>query len=260
MKRRAIRGWLLGAIVALMAAFAGSAYAIDFYEIQVYSVDTAEQYHLQLELHSNTVTTATGTAAREAMRPYEIHETLEATYGLLPHLELGQYFATARLESGNYEYAGSRTKLHFGLNDPERSLIAVGGNIELDYMRRAAEENPLTLELRPILETHLGRLWLIGNFAFEKPFSGPETHRGVTFAPSGEVTYQFFSWLTPALEYYGDMGPVQSLPGVQRQQHFVVPAVNFDLMPRLELNLGVGFGVTRESNGVFTKSIIGWTF
>ena len=259
MKRWKIGGLLLGAVV-LITALAGEARAIDFYEIQVYSVETAEQYQLQLELHSNTVTTATGSAAREALRPYEIHETLELTYGLLPHLELGQYFATARLESGNYEYAGSRTKLHFGFNDPERSLIAVGGNIELDYMRRAAEENPLTLELRPILETHVGRLWLIGNFAFEKPFSGPGTHSGVTFAPSGQASYQLFSWVAPALEYYGDMGPVKSLPGVQRQQHFVVPALNFDLLPRLELNLGVGFGVTRESQGVFTKSIIGWTF
>jgi len=260
MKWRAISGFLVGAIVTAIAGFPSGARAIDFYEIQIYSVDTAEQNHLELELHSNTVTTATGTAAREAIRPYEIHETLEASYGLLPHLELGQYFCTARLESGNYEYAGSRTKVHFGLNDPERWPIAVGGNIELDYMRRAAEDNPLTLELRPIVETHLEQLWLIANFAFEKPFSGPQTHRGVTFAPSGEATYELFSWLTPALEYYGDMGPVQSLPGVQRQQHFVVPALNFDLMPRLELNLGVGFGVTRESNGVFTKSIIGWTF
>jgi len=248
------------AIVALIIAAPARVRAIDFYEIQIYTVDTTEQYHLQLELHSNTATTATGSAAHQALRPYEIHETLEATFGLLPHVEIGQYLATAKLESGNYEYAGSRTKLHFGLNDPEQSVIAVGGNIELDYMRRAAEENPLTLELRPIVETHIGRLWITGNFAFEKPFSGPGTHSGVTFAPSGEVIYQMLSWLTPGLEYYGDMGALQSIPGVQRQQHFVVPALNFNFIPQLELNLGVGFGITRESNGVFTKSIIGWTF
>ncbi|HTY54503.1 MAG TPA: hypothetical protein VMB26_04855, partial [Candidatus Binataceae bacterium] len=210
----------MGATITLLI-FASVAHAIDFYEIQVYTVETTEQYHLELELHSNSVTTATGTEAHQAIRPYEIHETLEATYGLLPHVEIGQYFATAKLETGNYEYAGSRTKVHFGISDPETWLIAFGGNIELDYMRRAAEENPLNLELRPIVESHLNRLWIVANLAFEKPFSGPGTHSGVTFAPSGEITYELLSWLTPALEYYGDMGPVQPLPAVQRQQHFV---------------------------------------
>lgn len=260
-KRRKPWSWSpVGAIVlALIAILRSSASAIDFYEIQVYPVETTEQYHLQLELHSNSVTTATGKAAHEAMRPYEIHETLEATYGLLPHLEIGQYLATARFQSG-YEYAGSRTKLHFGVGDPEQWPLAFGGNLELDYMRRAAEENPLTFELRPILEKRVGRLWLIGNFVFEKPFNGPGTHRGVSFSPSGMVSYDLLTWLTPALEYYGDMGPLQSMPGVQRQQHFLVPTANLHLMSRLELNLGVGFGVTRESNGAFLKSIVGWTF
>jgi hypothetical protein len=113
-------------------------------------------------------------------------------------------------------------------------------------MRRAAEENPLTLEIRPIAEAHFGKFLLIGNFAFEKPFSGPGTHKGVTFAPSGEAEYvKLLWWLSPAVEYYGDMGAVSDLPGVKHQ---------------LELNLGVGFGLTDASNATFVKTIVGWTF
>ncbi len=56
------------------------------------------------------------------------------------------------------------------------------------------------------------------------------------------------------------MGPIRSLPGVQHQQHFIVPALNFDFLPQLELNIGVGIGLTRASNGTFVKTIIGWTF
>jgi hypothetical protein len=249
------------ALLLVPLVMCGQARAIDFYEIQIYPVETTPQAHLQLELHSNSVTTATGSLARQQLSPYQIHETLEATYGLMPHVEIGQYFATAKLDGGQYEYAGSRTKIHFGgIGDPELSPLAFGGNIELDYMRRQAEENPLSLELRPIFEKRIGALWIIGDFAFEKPFSGPGTHDGFDFAPSGEISYDLFSWLTPALEYYGDMGPVKTIPGVQRQQHFVVPAANLHLLRQLELNLGVGFGVTRASNGVFLKSIVGWTF
>jgi hypothetical protein len=252
---------LVLSLCVTFAVCATNARAIDFYEIQIYTVDTAPKGHLVLELHSNSVTTATGQEAHDALDPYQIHETLEATYGLFEHLELGQYLATAKLSNGNYEYAGSRTKVHFGIGDPERWLMAFGGNIELEYMRHQAEENPFGLELRPILESHPGHFDIVANLAFEKPFSGPQTHRGFQFDPSGEVIYvHLLPWLSPAVEYYGDMGPISPLAGVQSQQHFLVPTVNLDLDPRLEINFGVGFGVTRASNGVFIKSIFGWTF
>jgi len=244
-----------------LLSYATNACAIDFYEIEIYTVDTTPQHQLQLELHSNSVTTATGQLAHETINPYQIHETLETTYGVFEHLEVGQYFCTAVLNNGNYEYAGSRSKVHFGISQTDQWPIALGGNIELDYMRFAAEENPLTLELRPILESHVGHLDIVANLAFEKPFSGPGTHQGMQFDPSGEIVYnELFRWLSPALEYYGDIGAIAYLPGVQQQQHFLVPAINLDLDPRLEINLGVGFGLTRASNGVFIKSIFGWTF
>jgi len=238
------------------------ALAIDFYEIQIYTVDTAPKGHLTLELHSNSVTAAEGQFAHDTINPYQIHETLEATYGVFEHLELGQYFCTAKLSNGDYEYAGSRSKIHFGIADTERWPVELGGNIELDYMRFAAEDNPLTLEMRPILESHVRHFDIVANLAFEKPFKGPTTHQGVQFDPSGEIVYDelYFKWFSPALEYYGDMGAIEHFPSIQIQQHFLVPAINLDLDPRLEINLGVGFGLTRASNGVFIKSIFGWTF
>jgi hypothetical protein len=238
----------------------GRARAIDFYEIEIYTTETTPKDGFEIELHSNSVTTATGTEAHNQLNPYQIHETLEATYGLTPHIEVGQYLATARLGNGNYEYAGSRTKCHFGLALTDSWPFQIGANVELGYMRRAAEENPLTLELRPIIQRRFGKLWIVANLAFEKPFRGPGTHKGMTFAPSGEIIYDLFAWVSPALEYYGDMGAVEHFPSVQDQQHFVVPALNFHFIPQLELNLGIGFGVTRASNGAFLKSIVGWGF
>jgi hypothetical protein len=258
----AMKAWaLVAGLTFWWTLHPASASAIDFYEIQIYTTDTTPKGQLTLELHSNSVTTATGQLAHETINPYQIHETLEATYGVFEHLEVGQYFCTAKLNNGNYEYAGSRSKMHFGIAQTDRWPIALGGNIELDYMRFAAEDNPLTLELRPILESHLGHFDIVANPALEKPFRGPGTHQGIQFAPSGEIVYdKLYRWFSPALEYYGDMGAIAYLPGVQEQQHFLVPAINLDLDPRLEINLGVGFGLTRASHGVFLKSILGWTF
>ena len=88
-------------------------------------------------------------------------------------LEVGQYFATAKLSNGDYEYSGSRTKVHFAVPQTFEWPVQFGGNIELDYMRRAAEGNPLSLELRPIAGANYKGFRLVANFAFEKPFSGP---------------------------------------------------------------------------------------
>ena len=250
----------LSACVIAMLADVRASYAIDFYEIQIYDTDTAPTGHLTLELHSNTTSTATGELAKSQMDVHQIHETLEATYGVLSWVEVGQYFATAKLSNGEYEYSGSRWKVHFGVPQTFEWPVQFGGNIELDYMRHAAEENPMTLELRPILGANYKRFRLVANLAFEDPFSGPGAHRGFQFEPSGELLYDLNRWVSPALEYYGDMGSIQPLAKVQEQQHFVVPTLNFHFLPQLELNLGVGFGVTRASNGVFLKSIVGWTF
>ncbi|MBV8054598.1 MAG: hypothetical protein JO071_05085 [Deltaproteobacteria bacterium] len=244
-------------ILLLTAIKAGS---IDFYEIQIYSTETTPPGILSLELHSNSTISATGAEAQSQLDPYQIHETLEGTYGLTPHIEIGQYFATAKLNNGNYEYSGSRTKCHFGVSATDSWPIKFGGNVELDYMRRAAEEQPLTLEMRPIVETSFAGFLLIANLAFEKPFRGPGTHQGVTFAPSGQISYQLLPWLAPAVEYYGDMGAIEHLPSVQEQQHFLVPAINLYTVPQLEVNAGAGFGLTRASNGVFLKAILGWDF
>jgi len=91
-------------IAAAVWVIAGTSrvWAIDFYEIQIYDTQTTPPGHLTLELHSNTVNTATGVEAKEALHPYQIHETLEATYGVLKWLEVGQYLATAKLDAGNY--------------------------------------------------------------------------------------------------------------------------------------------------------------
>ena len=62
----------------------GCAGATDFYELQIYTVDTTPWEHWWLELHSSYVTSATGQLAKRELPLYQIHNTLELTYGVLP--------------------------------------------------------------------------------------------------------------------------------------------------------------------------------
>ena len=120
-----------------MLAAAPPSHAIDFYEIEIYDTDTAPAGHLALELHSNTTSTATGQLAKSEMDVHQVHETLEGSYGVVRWLEVGQYLATAKLSNGDYEYSGSRTKVHFGIPQTFEWPVQFGANIELDYMRRS---------------------------------------------------------------------------------------------------------------------------
>jgi hypothetical protein len=247
------------ALAIAVLAIASPARALDFYELQLYYVDTVPQYHLLTELHSSSVTTSTGRLAREELPTYQIHNTLEGTYGLLPWLEVGQYLATARLDTGTYEYAGSRTKVHFGIPQTEAWPVAFGMNVELDYMRRAADPQALSFSFMPIMQVAWGKAMLVGNFDFDKPFNGPG-NKGLAFQPAAGLSYQLLDWLQPRLEYWGDMGPLSPLGSIDRQQHFIAPGFNLMLTPPLEFNFGVGIGLTRASNGAFVKSTIGWLF
>ena len=238
----------------------GRADATDFYELQIYTVETTPAERWWLELHSIYVTSATGQEAKQQLPLYQIHNTGELSYGLLPWLEVGQYLCTARLDRGTYEYAGSRTKVHFGVPFTESWPVAFGANVEFQYMRRDAADSPLELDLMPIAQGHLGPLFIVGNFSFNKPFSGPGTHQGMTLEPAGQVSYPVNRWLEPALEYYGEIGPLAHLPSIENQQHFLVPSINLHLAPQLEMNAGYGVGVTNASLGRFFKGTIGWVF
>ena len=257
MKFAAAAAFLLAMGLVLEGGRAG---ATDFYELQIYTVETTPAEHWWLELHSIYVSSATGQEAKQQLPLYQIHNTGELTYGLLPWLEVGQYLCTARLDRGTYEYAGARTKVHFGVPFTESWPVAFGTNIEFQYMRRDAAETPLELDLMPIVQAHVGSFFIVGNFSFNKPFSGPGTHQGMTLEPAGQISYRVNNWLEPALEYYGEIGALEHLPSVQNQQHFLTPSINLHLAPQLEINAGYGIGVTNASNGSFFKSTIGWIF
>jgi hypothetical protein len=248
--------------LALVMLFApiGRASASDFYELQIYTNDTVPRGHLMLEVHSNDLVAAQGNG-REELPAYQYHNTFEFTYGALPWLEVGQYICTGDLGDGHYEYAGSRSKVHFSIPQTKSWPISFGANLEFQYMRRAAVEDPLNIEFMPIVQGSLDHFFLVANLGFEKQFSGPGTHAGIGFGPAAAITYRLpgeMNWLEPAIEYYGEIGPLTNVSGFNHQQEFVVPGFNLYLNPRLEFNFGVGVGLPGTLQGQFVKGTIGW--
>ena len=251
---------MIAASAILICLLRGVSFASDFYELQIYTADTVPQGHLMIELHTNDLVAAQG-AARGVLPIYQYHNTAEFTYGVLPWLEVGQYLCTGELGAGTYQYAGGRSKVHFGIPQTESWPIQFGGNVEFQFMRHAAVGDPLNVEFMPIIQGYLGRFFLVANPAVEKQFSGPGTHAGLAFEPQAAVSYRLrgeWNWLEPALEYYGETGPVTKTEGFNEQQQFIVPGFNLYLDPRFEFNFGVGFGLPGTLTGQFVKATIGW--
>jgi hypothetical protein len=83
---------------------------------------------------------------------------------------------------------------------------------------------------------------------------------GVTFSPNFKVAYLLTRKLSAGLEYYDSLGPVTGFDPLSQQEQQIVPAIDYDFGPNWEFNLGVGVGVTRSTDHLLVKMIIGRRF
>ena len=84
--------------------------------------------------------------------------------------------------------------------------------------------------------------------------------RGFVFSPNVKVSYDFTKKITGGFEYYGSVGPATDFDPIAQQQHQFFPAIDLNLSPKWEVNFGVGVGVTRSTEHVIAKMILGYRF
>jgi hypothetical protein len=64
--------------------------------------------------------------------------------------------------------------------------------------------------------------------------------------------------MSVGVEYYASFGPIGDWAAAGRQQHYLYEVVNLLRWTHLELNIGVGEGLTDASNGLTGKMIVGY--
>jgi hypothetical protein len=89
---------------------------------------------------------------------------------------------------------------------------------------------------------------------------GENSGKGFEFAPNAKVSYDLASKIAGGLEYYGSLGPLRSFDPPREQQHQIFPTIDLNLGPEWEVNFGVGFGLTRSTDPVIVKMILGRRF
>jgi len=251
-------------IAAPLALLAGPAHAQGNFEIQVYGSETVAPRATMFELHSNSA--IQGTTRKEGgvlPTQHAVHETLEITHGWTSWFETGFYLFTSVQTLGpdqGYWWVGDHIRPR--VRAPEEWHLPVGLSLSLEvgYQQREFSPDTRTLEIRPIIDKQWGRWYFAINPAFEQSLKGPGTKTGIEFTPAAKVSYDLMKVVSPGIEYYGTLGPVGNFPPTSQQQQQLYAVVDLNVDPRWEINFGVGAGLTRATDGLIIKMILGRRF
>lgn len=232
--------------------------AQDNYEIQVYGSETVEKGKTMVELHSNY--TLNGTKDKiDGMLPthHILHETLEITHGFTSWFEVGFYFFSAIGSGKRSSFVGSHIRPRISAPVKWHWPIGVSFSAEYGLQKSAYSPNTSTLELRPIMDKKWKDFYLAFNPVFGKSLKGPDENRGFIFSPNIKSSYDINKIVALGIEYYGSTGPVFRFDSFDNQQHQVFIVTDLNLNPAWEFNAGIGYGLTKSTDKVILKCIIG---
>jgi hypothetical protein len=246
--------------LCLLAA-AGTTRAQDNYEIQVYGSETVPAHHTMLEFHTNF--TAEGEKATvDGVLPtnHAWHETIEITHGFNNWFETGFYFFTSARAGNGWDYVGSHIRPRVRVPPSWRWPVGVSLSTEFGYQCREFSPDTWTLEIRPIIDKTTGRWYWSFNPSLDRAFHGESVSKGVEFSPNFKFSYDVTHKVAAGLEYYGSVGSITGFDPLRDQQHAIFPTIDLNLGPQWEVNFGPGIGLTRSTDHLILKIIIGYRF
>ena len=262
LKRTSV-AWIAGGISLLGAWFLTAAplRAQGNYEIQVYGADLVESGHTMVELHSNfTFEGSKSTGDSTYPTNHQLHETIEITHGFTDWFETGLYIFTSSQSGYGIDWVGDHIRPRFTAPKKWNWPVGVSLSQEIGYQKRQFSVDTWTYELRPIVDKQIGRWYLAFNPALDRSLHGANVSQGFVFSPNVKISYDFTSKVTGGFEYYGSLGPITGFDPVAQQQQQIFPTLDLNVSPKWEINVGLGVGVTRSTDHLIAKMILGYRF
>ena len=253
---RALPSLAIQATTVLAALLpARAARALDPFEIQVYDGTADAAGAAGVEAHVNGVVDGLRAAPPPEVPPnHTVHFTLEPSYGVRAYWELGAYLQTALRPDGSYDFAGVKLRSKLVTPSGWRPSLRLGINTEVSYLPARYEADRWGGELRPIVAWENHRFL----FAFNPILDISLTGGIPSFEPAAMAVMKIRDELSLGLEYYAGFGPLDAPAALHDQQQILYQVVNLLAVRGLEVNLGVGEGLTPASNGLTVKAIVGY--
>jgi hypothetical protein len=234
--------------VLTLLIFASTANAQQGYEFEVYDTGIPARGSGELELHTNFVPSGSqlldGGEGRATHRAFR--STLEISTALVTWLEASLYTVGYAKNGAGIEYVGNRVRFTAVTPESWGLPFNTGLSQELGYARPGFAEHRWGYEVAPILEKGLGKISLIVNPAFEHGLD-KGAHEW-EFEPRARVGYEIEEEKTLGLEYYSVLGPVTGFDERSHQLHQLFATAGAELKGGVEGSLGIGRGLTRNSD------------
>jgi hypothetical protein len=244
---------LAAAIISL--TFAVPAQATD--EIQVYNAGIAAPGQFTIQQHLNYI----GVGINEPPFPggivsnHSLNGTPEFAYGLTDWWELGLYLPFS-VQDGRFYSDAFKLRTLFVSPHAEQRNFFYGVNFELSNETPPFAQTRWALEIRPIIGLRNAEYEFIVNPIVDIGFG---RYGEADFAPAARLARKFGEDLYFGFEYYADFGKIGSFSPLREQQHTLFAVTDFKAGV-LDINLGVGYGLTPGSDRFVVKSIIGYAF
>lgn len=249
------RKWLVASAIAFQFA-STPARATD--EIQVYNAEIAERGQFTLQQHLNYVWS--GSTTPDFPGGFASNRTLNGTpelaYGVTDWYEIGLYLPFSVDGNGTFLPGGVKLRQLFVSPHAESRKFFYGVNFELSYQSPRFSQSAIGFEVRPILGVRDNGWEAILNPIVDFSFA---PSGDIAFAPAARVAHEVAPDTWVGVEYYANFSPIGALPSSDQQQHTLFRVVNFKLLG-VDINLGMGFGLTSASDALVTKLIIGRAF
>src|ERR1700729_1732620 len=143
-----------------------------------------------VELHSNyTATGQTGVIDGVYPTNHQEHETLELTQGINDWAEVGFYVFSSIQSGYGWQWVGDHVRPRVRAPDSWHWPVGVSLSVEAGYQRRQFSADTWTLEVRPIVDRKLGRLYLSFNPTLGRSLHGVSSGKGFEFSPNFKASY-----------------------------------------------------------------------
>jgi hypothetical protein len=97
------------------------------------------------------------------------------------------------------------------------------------------------------------------NPILDQDLAGSDAGQGPSFQPAVKAA-RTVGPVALGFEYYATLGPLSAILPWRDEEQQVFEVVDLLSIDRLELNFGVGEGLTAASEGIVVKAIIGYSF
>jgi len=223
-------------------------------EIQVYTGSLAPVGVFNLTWHNNY--TPDGIKTPEFPGAITSNKSLngvtEWAYGITDWFEGGLYLPLYSHDQNlGWKINGFKLRTLFAVPHADDRRFVYGSNFEFSFNAKWWATKRFTSEIRPIVGWHLNKWDVILNPIVDTEYDG---FKNLEFVPSERLAYNPSPRWAVALEEYADYGKVSGFATVSNQSHQLYAV--FDYAGPLEIEAGVGFGLTDSSDKFQLKLIV----